>query len=243
MRVAIHQPEYLGYLGFYNKMMNADAWIFLDNVQLARRDFVRRNQIRGPNGPLWLSVPVMTRGRYDQLIQEVAIDNNQSWRKSHWKSIRHQYGRAPFFEVYAGDLATIYQTEWGKLADLNVALIKTTARLLKLERPTYLASELGVMGKSSQLLADLTLAVGADVYLSGPMGRSYLDESLFQERGLRVQYNDFTHPVYPQSSAGTFQHGQGEFIPFLAAIDLIFNCGPASLDVIAEGGGGDKVTR
>jgi len=228
MRIAIHQPEYLGYLGFYNKMMNADAWILLDNVQLAKRDFVRRNRIRGPNGPMWLSIPVITKGRYYQLIQEVEVDNTQSWRKSHWKSIQYQYQRAPYFEQYAEQLASIYESEWRLLADLNIAVIETMARLLTVERPTYLASQLGVNGNSSQLLAELTQAVGGDVYLSGPMGRDYLDESLFHERGLRVEYNDFTHPVYPQA--------QGEFVPYLAAIDLLFNCGPASRDVIAAGG-------
>lgn len=228
MRLAIHQPEHLGYLGFYNKMMNADAWIFLDNVQLAKRDFVRRNRIRGPNGPMWLSVPIFTKGRYHQLIKDVEINNTHSWRKNHWKSIQHQYARAPYFEAYAVELASIYRAEWHKLVDLNITIIKTMARLLRVEQPTYLASMLGVTGNSSQLLADLTLAVGADVYLSGPMGRDYLDENLFRERGLRVEYNDFTHPVYPQIHGG--------FVPYLAAIDLLFNVGPASRDVIAEGG-------
>lgn len=228
MRVAIHQPEYLGYLGFYNKMMNADAWIFLDNVQLAKRDFVRRNRIRGPNGPMWLSVPIITKGRYYQLIQDVIIDNSQSWAKNHWKSIQHQYARTSFFDDCSHHLTSIYEAEWDNLADLNITIIKTMAQLLDIERPTYLASELGVTGKSSQLLADLTLAVGADIYLSGPMGRDYLDENLFKERGLRIEYNDFTHPVYPQ-------HGSEEFIPYLAAIDLLFNCGPTAQAVIAEG--------
>ena len=228
MRVAIHQPEYLGYLGFYNKMMNADAWIVLDNVQLAKRDFVRRNRIRGSNGPMWLSIPVITKGRYYQLIQEVEVDNTQSWRKSHWKSIQYQYQRAPYFEQYAEQLASIYESEWRLLADLNIAVIKTMTRLLGVERPTYVASQLGVSGNSSQLLADLTQAIGGDVYLSGPMGRDYLDESLFRERGLQIEYNDFTHPVYRQA--------QGEFVPYLAAIDLLFNYGPASRYVIADGG-------
>lgn len=230
MRVAIHQPEHLGYLGFYNKMMNADAWIFLDNVQIAKRDFVRRNRILGPNGPMWLSVPVLTKGRYDQKVQDVEINQTQEWRQSHWKSIYHQYRRAPYFEQYAGELAAIYETEWRMLAELNITLARLTARWLGLERSMYCASELGVEGHSSQLLADLTLAVGGDEYLSGPMGRDYLDDSLFQARDLRVAYNDFEHPVYPQAGAN------GEFIPYLAAIDLLFNCGPTSLDVIAQGG-------
>jgi hypothetical protein len=228
VRVAIHQPEYLGYLGFYNKMMNADAWIYLDNVQLAKRDFMRRNRIAGQHGELMLSVPIQTKGRYYQLIQDVEIDNTQDWRASHWKSIQQSYGRAPHFHAYAPEYAAIYQQSWDKLVDLNIRLIETTARLLGIERPKFRASELAVTGKSSQLLADLTLAGGGDSYLSGPMGRDYLDETLFHQRGLQVVYNDFTHPTYSQ--------GPHEFVPYLAAIDLLFNCGPASLETIAQGG-------
>jgi len=228
MRVAIHQPEYMGYMGFYNKMMNSDAWIFLDNVQLAKRDFMRRNQIRTPEGSKMLAVPIITKGRYYQLIHEVEIDNSQDWRKSHWMTITQNYRRAPHFKPYADYVAPIYQAEWSKLADLNITLIKTMAQLLGVERPCYKASELGVEGKSSQLLADLTKAVGGDVYLSGPMGRDYLEHDLFAERGLRLEFNDFKHPVYTQ-------HPGGEFVPYMAAIDVLFNHGPEARAIIAHG--------
>lgn len=228
MRVAIHQPEYLGYLGFYNKMMNSDAWIFLDNVQLAKRDFMRRNRILGPNGPIMLSVPVMTKGRYYQLIQDVEIDNTQDWRKSHWMTIQQSYRRAPYFKQYAPEIAPIFEQVWDKLADLNIALITTIARLLQIDRPMHRASELGVSGKSSQLLADLTRAVGGDIYLSGPMGRDYLEEAIFQERNLGVEFNDFAHPTYPQTAGDNFE-------PYMAAIDLLFAVGPDAPAVIAQG--------
>jgi hypothetical protein len=227
MKVAIHQPEYLGYLGFYNKMMNADVWVFLDNVQLAKRDFVRRNRIMGQGSPLWLSIPVITKDRYYQLIQDVEIDPTQGWRKSHWKSIQQVYAKAPFFSEYSSYLSPIYEREWARLADVNIAIIKTMAKLLGLDRQFYLASELNVEGKSSQLLADLTRAVGGDTYLSGPMGRDYIDQSIFDERRLEVEFNDFVHPTYPQKSQ--------EFVPYLATIDLVFNCGPAAKEVIASG--------
>ncbi len=228
MRVAIHQPEYLGYMGFYNKMLNSDVWIHLDNVQLAKRDFMRRNRIRGQHGELMLSVPIITKGRYYQLIHDVEIDNSQDWRASHWKSIQQSYARTPYFKTYAPDLEAIYQREWRKLADLNITLIETMARLLGIERPTHRASTLGVIGASSQLLADLTLAVGGDIYLSGAMGRDYLEMSFFEPRGMTVEFNDFTHPTYPQK-------GQEAFLPYMATIDLLFNCGPNSLDLIASG--------
>jgi hypothetical protein len=228
MKVAIHQPEFLGYLGFYNKMLNSDAWIFLDNVQLAKRDFVRRNRIMGQNGPMWLSVPIITKGRYYQEIKDVEIDNTQHWRNSQWKSIQMQYSRTPYYQAYAPELEPIFAREWTMLADLNITIIKKMAALLGIERPFYRASELGIAGNSSQLLADLTKAIGGDNYLSGPMGRDYLEYSYFDNLGLRVEFNDFSHPEYPQK-------GSSEFVPYLAAIDLLFNCGPHSLEVIASG--------
>ncbi len=227
MKVAIHQPEHLGYLGFYNKMMNADAWIFLDNVQLAKRDFVRRNRIRGQHGAFWLTVPIITKGRYHQQIKDVEINNTQEWRQSHWKSIEHEYRRTPFFEEYADALAPIYQKEWESIANLNITLIKTIAGLFNIERPMYRSSELGIEGTSSQLLADLTHAVNGSVYLSGPMGRDYLENSFFDAHGLSIAFNDFTHPIYTQK--------HGEFMPYMAAVDLLFNCGPESLNIIAQG--------
>ena len=228
MKVAIHQPEYLGYLGFYNKMLNSDAWIFLDNVQLAKRDFVRRNRIMGHGGPMWLSVPVTTKGRYYQDIKDVEIDNTQHWRASHWKSIQMQYTRTPYFDRYALELEPVFSREWTMLADLNITIIKTMAELLGIQRDFYKASDLGIDGHSSQLLADLTKAVGGDIYLSGPMGRDYLEHSYFDQLGLGVEFNDFAHPTYPQK-------GGDEFVPYLAAIDLLFNCGPAASEIIASG--------
>ena len=227
MRIAIHQPEHIGYLGYYNKMFNADAWVILDNVQMAKRDFVRRNRIRTANGSMWLSVPVRTKGRYHQRICDVEIESERNWQKSHWKSIEQNYRRAPYFETYAPAIHAMYERPWHKIADLNIAFMQCIMALLGIERPLYTASALGVEGKSSQLLADLTATVGGTEYLSGPMGREYLDESIFAERGLTVSYNDFCHPVYSQH--------HGEFIPYMAVIDLLFNHGPDSLDIIRAG--------
>lgn len=226
MRVAIHQPEYIGYLGYYSKMLNADAWIILDNVQLSKRDFVSRNRIRGPNGPVWLSVPVLTKGRFSQQILDVEIDNERPWPKKHWKSIQQSYARAPFFETISDHLAPIYKAKWSKLVDLNFALMITISRLLSLERPTYWASDLSVTSKGSQLMADLTLAIDGKTYLSGPTGRDYLEEDDFRERGLGIEYNGFLHPKYPQL--------HGEFVPNLAAIDLLFNCGTAAGEIVTQ---------
>jgi hypothetical protein len=226
--VTIHQPDHLGYLGFYHKIMNADKYVVLDSVQFAKREFIHRNRIRSASGPLWLSVPVLTKGRYYQKIQDVEINQTQSWQKEHWGRIYHTYCKAPHFDTYAPEFQTIYTTSWEKLVDLNLRLIRTAFDLLGMHVDMCLASELDVEGKATELLINITQAVGGDTYLSGPGGKNYMDESLFEERGVHVKYNQFEHPVYEQLHE--------PFLPYMAVIDLLFNCGPCALDVLRSAG-------
>jgi hypothetical protein len=228
MQVTIHQPDHLGYLGFYHKIMNADKYVVLDNVQYAKREFIHRNRIRGTEGPLWLSVPVLTRGRYYQKIQDVEIDPTQHWERKHWGRIIHAYSKAPYFETYAPVFQAIYSTAWDKLVDLNLHLIRAVFDLLGVEIDMCLASELGVTGKATELLIAIAQAVGGTTYLSGPAGKAYLDESLFEKSGIQLEYNQFVHPVYEQLYE--------PFLPNMAIIDLLFNCGPRSIDVLRSAG-------
>jgi hypothetical protein len=226
--VTIHQPDHLGYLGFYHKIMNADKYVVLDTVQFAKREFIHRNRIRGAQGAMWLSVPVLTKGRYYQKIEDVEISQTESWQKQHWGRIYHAYCKAPYFDTYAPPFEAIYTAAWEKLADLNLRIIRTVFDLLGMEVDMCLASELGVEGKASELLINITQAVGGDTYLSGPGGKDYMYEDLFEERGIRLAYNQFEHPEYEQ----LFQ----PFLPYMAIIDLLFNCGPGAMDVLRNAG-------
>jgi hypothetical protein len=226
--VTVHQPDHLGYLGFYHKIMNAEKYVVLDNVQFAKREFIHRNRIRGAHDALWLSVPVLTKGRYKQKILDVEINPTQSWQKEHWGRIYHSYCKAPYFEDYGPVFETIYSTQWEKLVDLNLRLIRTIFGLLGMSVDMYLASELGVEGKATELLINITQAVGGDTYLSGPGGRDYMDEALFEERDVGLAYNQFEHPEYEQRYE--------PFLPYMAVIDLLFNCGPQSIDVLRSAG-------
>lgn len=228
MRVTIHQPDHLGYLGFYHKAMNADKYVVLDSVQFSKREFVNRNRIRGADGALWLSVPVLTKGRFYQHIQEVEINPTDRWQKRHWGRILHSYRKAPYFDTYAPVFQPIYAASWKKLMDLNLHIIRTVFDLLGLEIDMCLASELSVTGKATELLIGITQAVGGSTYLSGPGGKWYMDESLFKKSGIRLEYNQFTHPVYQQVYE--------PFLPSMAVIDLLFNCGPRAIDVLRSAG-------
>ena len=225
MIATMHQPEHLPWLGFIDKLRQCEAAVLLDTVQFAKRDFQNRNRIKGANGPIWLTVPVATKGSYEQDIESVAIVNDQDWRRKCWSAMEHSYRRAPHFAVHRAFFEDLYRREWTRLVDLNVTIIRYLAEQFGLGTRLVLASELGlrVRGGTEVALASC-LAVGGTTYLSGAHGRDYLDEAQLAAAGIAVRYQDFQHPTYPQQ--------YGEFVPSLSAVDLLFNCGPGSRAVI-----------
>jgi hypothetical protein len=222
MIVTIHQPEHLPWLGFFHKMRRADRFVILDNVQYRTNYFQNRNRVLGANGPFWLTVPVRSRGHVASSIADIVIDDSQAWGERHRKSLEACYGRHPHFRRYADVLRTILDSPWQRLADLNIAIIEAFRSALDIGTPMVRASELGVEGRGSELLLAICERMGAATYLSGPSGRDYLDESLFANRGIAVQYHEFHHPVYPQ-------RGANEFVSHLTALDALANLGPEAV--------------
>jgi hypothetical protein len=222
MIVTIHQPEHLPWLGFFHKMRRADRFVILDNVQYRTNYFQNRNRVLGANGPFWLTVPVRSRGHVASSIADIVIDDSQAWGERHRKSLEACYGRHPHFRRYADVLRTILESPWQRLADLNLAIIEAFRSALDIGTPMVRASELGVEGRGSELLLAICERMGAATYLSGPSGRDYLDESLFANRGIAVQYHEFHHPVYPQ-------RGANEFVSHLTALDALANLGPEAV--------------
>jgi len=227
--VTIHQPEHLPWLGFFDKLRQAELFVLLDTCQFAKDDFQNRNRIKTANGPTWLTVPVYKTGRSDQTINEVKICNDRNWRQRCWSMMRQSYGRAPYFNDHAPFFADLYRHDWRSLVELNITIITYLAEQFDLGGRFVRASELGISerGPTTVNLA-ICRAVGASAYLSGRAGRDYLDEAQFAEHGIRVVYQDFQHPRYPQL--------WGEFAPAMSAVDLLFNCGPTSRAVIDGAG-------
>ena len=229
MIVAIHQPNYLPWLGYFYKIANCDIFVLLDNVQYNKNGFRNRNKIKTPQGTVWLSVGVLTKGRYGQLITEVEINNSVPWSSIHEKSISQNYSRAPYFKKYKAFFEDIYHKKWGTLVDLDEALIKVIYEILGIKSVKFIrASELNVTGESTELLVNICKAVGADTYLSGPSGQKYMDEELFEKEGISLRYSDFRHPTYTQL--------WGDFTPSMSIIDLIFNEGEKSLEILRGAG-------
>lgn len=218
MIVSINQPAYLPWLGYFHRIAQSDLHIVLDHVQLEKNSFANRNRIRSRTGWQWLTVPIKTKGRFGELaINQVELADDR-WRHRHWESLRQTYGRAPCFRSMGDFLEALYHQEWARLMDLAMATIRPQLEALAIGTPLVFSSQLGVSGAKDELVLNLLDAVGAKTYLSGPFGRTYLNEAKFQERGIVLRYHDFQHPVYPQQLPG--------FEPNMAALDLLLNCGP-----------------
>jgi hypothetical protein len=225
MIVTIHQPEHLPWLGFFDKMRQADVFVLLDTTQFAKDDFQNRNRIKTQNGPAWLSVPVFKKGRSEQLIIDAEICNDRNWRNRCWSLILQSYREAPCFEAYAPFFKELYAQKWSSLAALNETIIRGLKDQLGLGTELVKASELEVYTRgSTEVNLTICQELGADIYLSGKYGKDYLDETRFAEQGIDVRYQDFEHPVYPQL--------WGDFLPRMSSIDLLFNCGESSLQVL-----------
>jgi len=228
MRVAVLQPTYLPWSGYFGMIDAVDTFIFYDDVQFSSQSWHQRNRIKsGPGQWIWLSVHVLH--QFGQPINEVRINETSKWRMKHWKTIQQSYGKAPFFENYRKEMEDIYQKEWEILGDLNMTLIRRLCDLMDLRRPTFMrSSELaGLTGAKTERLLEVLEIVGADEYVGNPGSRNYLDVGLFKEKGIKLYWFEYQHPVYPQI--------QGEFVPYLSAIDLLFNTGGNARDYIREG--------
>jgi len=228
MRVAIMQPTYLPWVGYFGLMKSVDLFILLDSVQFARRSWQQRNQIKTANKPLWLTVPVISKGRRDQLIAEVEIDRSRDFPLSHQKALELNYGKSEHFDSYASQLFTLMGTDNKYLADLNIEVIFWIRNVLGITTPITRSSKLDVVGAKAELLASICDQVGATEYISPPGSKDYLAESdAFARRGIPLRYFKFTHPEYPKRF--------GEFLPYMSVVDLLFNCGSQSLSLIEKG--------
>src|SRR5512139_694547 len=224
MRVVILQPGYLPWLGFFEQFYRSDLFVIYDDVQFDRRGWRHRNRIKGPAGAQWLTVPVLKKGRFAQTIRETRIDTTMAWQRKHLGSLRACYAHAPYFDSYYPGVEHLLQNSWEFLLDLDMALIEVLLGCLGLRRPVQLASEIGGSGRSTERLYEICRAVGASRYLTGEAAKDYLDETLFSAGGIQVEYQHYDHPVYRQLF--------GAFTSHLSLLDLLFNHGPDSLDIL-----------
>lgn len=228
MIAAIHQPQFIPWLGYFDKIDQSDVFIFLDNVQYKKNEYQNRNKIKTVSGWQWLTVPVLY--EFPQKINEVRINNKTDWRKKHIHALVTNYSKAKYFEKYFGYFEKLYSREWKFISDISIEVTKQLAEFLGIKKRFYAASKL-LSGtdkeeEPTERLITLCRITGADTYLSGKDGAKYMDSKKFLESGIRLLFQDFQHPVYGQLF--------GKFEYYMSAIDLLFNHGEEGLEIIRK---------
>jgi len=215
--IGIHQPAYLPWLGYFDRIRSVDLFIFLVTVQFQKGSFQNRNKVMTQTGSKWLTIPVETAGKfYDTTLKDLRVDNKQRWQSKHWSTLKMNYGSAPAFDSISGEIKGFYYETWAFLADLCWEMLLVFNRLLGLKTPMIKASELGeIDGQKSDLVLNLCREVGAHTYLSGSQGRNYLNEPSFAASGIKVEYQNFSPIPYHQRSE--------TFVPTLGIVDFLFN--------------------
>lgn len=230
LTLVVLQPGYLPWLGFFDLMRRADVFVYYDDVQFDKHGWRNRNRVKSTTGrPHWLTVPIAHRGRGRPRIVDVEIDNRSAWARKHLGTLAQFYARAPFLGRYLPDLAALLERRWERLVDLNLASIALLTDWLGLRPRVLRASDMGIDGARSERLLAFCQRAGARRYLSGNAARDYLDVAFFERHGIEVVWHDYRHPVYTQ------QHGA--FLPYLSAVDLVFNCGEQSGRILAGDAG------
>lgn len=218
--VVIHQPDFMPYLGFFQRLDIADIFIVLDDVQYVRGDsksMTNRDKIKTANGERWINVGIQ-KSKYKSLINEIYLTKEYNWQKRSLNLIKENYRKADYFNEIYPYVEELYSTKCEKMVEFNMVSIKMLMDLFGIENiEIKYASELHVVGKSNERIVHLVQAVGCNRYLSGLGAKNYFDPKIYEQNGIEVVWQDFTHPVYPQQF--------GEFIPYLSSIDLLFNCG------------------
>jgi len=230
MRGTILQPTYLPWSGFFEMIDATDVFVVYDHVQFARKSWQNRNKIKGPNGMEVLSVPVKKAPLKTPITQIQISRDRGNPLETHWDTIQHKYKKTPHFEKYFDDFATVYGTPFEYIRDLNVELIKTICRVIGIETNFIYSSDLGLddetMGKTERVV-NLCQEAGLTYLYDAKGAEGFLDNQMFDQAGLEVKFQDYTPLDYPQL--------YGEHIGYLSVIDMLFNIGPETLDMIRAG--------
>ncbi len=221
--VTIHQPNYLPYIGYFHKILQADVFVSFDTAQYTKGSYINRNRVKTATSTSWITVPV--KNPSFKQIKDIEIDNNKKWKKQHWLTLQGSYGKSTYFSEYEDDFKEVYEMEWLKLSELNEHMISLILKLIGVKKLVKRSSELLKYSYSDTTveIIEMVRAAGGGVYLSGKSGRNYLDETKFTDIALR--FHEFKHPVYEQRF--------GAFIQNLSIVDFLFNCGADGINKLS----------
>jgi hypothetical protein len=225
-RVCIHQPDFCPYIGFFDRLLVCDIFVVLDDVQFIRRGWQHRDKIKTPRGAEWITLSV-EKGEYSQVISDTRLLNGTAWRMDCLNLLQENYRKARFFEEYFPSIRSLFLIEENNLAKFNLRFLRWLLEIFEIQIEISLSSALDIEEKSTKRLINIVEKVGGTHYLTGTGSRDYLDEDLFRRSGLSLEWQNFQHPQYDQL--------YGDFIPYLSVLDLVFNCGPESKDIVRQG--------
>ena len=221
MTLTIHQPEFMPWLGFFDKISLSDTVVLLDNVQYRHKYFQNRNKIKSVNGEIWMNVPIIRNGKTRNigLIKDIQINNSENWSQKILKSIEFNYRKSKYFDTYYPIINNIFTKNYKLLVDLNIDIIKEFSNILNIKTKIIRSSELNIEGSGEKLILDICKKFSPKKYISGPTGIAGRgkDEPNFNKEGIEVVYHNFKHPIYEQL--------HGPFVSHMSFIDKLFNNG------------------
>ncbi len=225
IRIAIHQPNFLPHTGFFKKIYLSDIFVVLDDVQFARRSFTQRTLIKYENFAGWLTVPVIKKGKYFQIIKDTEIDNDREWIKKHINTFYHYYRKSTYFFDVFDLIKIIYSKKFRFLMDFNLFGISRINDFLGIKKDFVFSSELGIKSSKTERIIEILNKLNGNIYLSGEGGKKYIDFELMEKNGIKVEYYKKVKE-YRQLGLG--------FIYGLSIVDLLFNEGKRSIEWIKE---------
>lgn len=218
-KVAILQSDYIPWKGYFDLINMVDEFILYDDMQYTRRDWRNRNKIMTKEGLLWMSIPVINKGKFFQKINETRTADSK-WAKSHWKCLQCNYSKAKYFKVYAERIRSVYERceKEEFLSRINYCFIREICDILGIGTKISWSGDYELKEGKTERLIGLVKDAGGDCYLSGPAAKDYVKEELFEDAEMRLEWMDYSdYPEYTQLSE-TFEHG-------VSVLDLIFNEG------------------
>lgn len=230
MKATILQPTYLPWLGYFEMIDHVDTYVVFDHVQFVRKSWQQRNRIKTANGTVTLTVPVKREKRETRICDiEISYDR-EDILLNHWKTIELAYGKARFFNNYKESFEQIYTQKFNKLRDLNVAIIKNILNILGIKRRMIFSSELNIdekIGKTNDIV-NLCKKIGITYLYDAKGAEDFIDVSIFEKDNITIQFQNYEHPNYSQL-------WNNDFVPYLSVVDLLFNEGEQSLEIIRKG--------
>lgn len=224
--VVIHQPDFIPYLGFFDRLLKADIFVVFDMVQFERRGWTNRDKIKTDKGERWITVPVKKTAR-ETPINKIMLADDNSWREEHLRLFHENYKNALFYTEILPYIEKLYAFEGKRMMDFNMCSIEMLIELLDIKIDIRYASNMQLSKKSNELIVEVLNTLGEKFYLSGTGARDYFEEKTYTDADIEVIWQDYKPVKYPQQF--------GPFIPYLSSIDTLFNCGIAGTRKLLRG--------